>query len=95
MAAAGVVSYGIYLWQLAWISEIFRWFGSRGWSSAPSFVILTVLVFALSLGSATASYLAVERPVLRLKDRRRPHPQPITTQSNEPSAAPAGSLASP
>jgi len=93
VAAAGVVSYGVYLWQLAWISEIFRWFGNRGWSSTPSFVILTVLVLALSLGSATGSYLVVERPVLRLKDRMRPGRRSTTPRAVEASTAPAERLA--
>jgi peptidoglycan/LPS O-acetylase OafA/YrhL len=95
VAALGVVSYGVYLWQLAWITEIFRWAGSRGWHATPAFVILTVLVLTLSVGSATASYLAVERPLLRLKDGKRPWRRKTVPSSPERVPAPATSLTSP
>jgi peptidoglycan/LPS O-acetylase OafA/YrhL len=65
--AAGVVSYGIYLWHENWIAEFFDWrdvpvFSGHFWPLLASVVVLTV-------ASATVSWMAVERPLLRLKPR--------------------------
>jgi peptidoglycan/LPS O-acetylase OafA/YrhL len=73
VASLGVVSYGVYLWHVAWLTEIFRWAGGTQWSSSVSFVSLVVLVLVFSVASSAASYFTVERPLLKLKDRlRRP-----------------------
>ena len=73
VASLGVVSYGVYLWHVAWLVEIFRWAGSKQWTSTDSFVSLVVLVLVFSVASSAASYFAVERPLLKLKDGfRRP-----------------------
>jgi peptidoglycan/LPS O-acetylase OafA/YrhL len=73
VASLGVVSYGVYLWHVAWLTEIFRWAGSTQWRSSVSFVSLVVLVLVFSVASSAASYFTVERPLLKLKDDlRRP-----------------------
>jgi peptidoglycan/LPS O-acetylase OafA/YrhL len=95
VAAVGVVSYGVYLWQLAWLSEVFRWAGHRGWHTTVPFVFLTVVVLILAVGSSAASYFVVERPVLRLKDGIRPRPRAGGPTPAEPSPAPATSLTLP
>jgi peptidoglycan/LPS O-acetylase OafA/YrhL len=66
--AAGVVSYGIYLWHENWIEMYFDWrevpvFSGHFWSLLAAVVGLTVV-------SATVSWIAVERPLLRLKPNR-------------------------
>jgi peptidoglycan/LPS O-acetylase OafA/YrhL len=67
IAALGVISYGIYLWHQAWIQEFLKW------SSHPEFAVpfwlMTTVVLALSVGSASGSYLLLERRLLRLKGR--------------------------
>jgi peptidoglycan/LPS O-acetylase OafA/YrhL len=67
VAALGVVSYGVYLWHQAWVSEYLRW-THAGLFRIPWWQILGA-VGALAVASATGSYLLLERPVLRLKDR--------------------------
>jgi peptidoglycan/LPS O-acetylase OafA/YrhL len=65
VASVGVISYGIYLWHGAWISEYLRW-TSDNFEMAP---ILSMVLVALSLSilSASLSYFALERPLLRWK----------------------------
>jgi peptidoglycan/LPS O-acetylase OafA/YrhL len=67
VAATGVVSYGIYLWHQGWVAMFLTW------SRRPLFHVayweLFCAVLGMGLASATGSYLILERPVLRLKDR--------------------------
>jgi peptidoglycan/LPS O-acetylase OafA/YrhL len=78
IAYIGIVSYGLYLWHEGWLEKWLEWTGR------PNFVeLLTTgsrvatstfpLIFGLTVVSglvtATVSYFAVDRPVLRLKDR--------------------------
>jgi peptidoglycan/LPS O-acetylase OafA/YrhL len=73
VAALGVVSYGVYLWHQAWVEMFVRWTDRL---FRVSFLEMFLVVVGLSVASATASYLVVERPILGLKDRlgwwRRP-----------------------
>jgi peptidoglycan/LPS O-acetylase OafA/YrhL len=67
MASLGVISYGIYLWHLDLINGFLQW---TGWHAGKEpWWILALVVFALSVGFASASYFALERPLLRLKGR--------------------------
>ena len=66
VAALGIVSYGVYLWHQAWVELFVRWTGELFRVSWPE---MFGVVLALAVASATASYLLVERPILRLKDR--------------------------
>jgi peptidoglycan/LPS O-acetylase OafA/YrhL len=67
VASLGVISYGIYLWHLNLIDESIKW---MDWTAgAIPFWILTLLVLAVTIGFASASYFGLERPILRLKDR--------------------------
>jgi peptidoglycan/LPS O-acetylase OafA/YrhL len=73
VASLGVISYGVYLWHVGWLTQIFRWAGNKQWSSTDSFVSLVILVLVFSIASSAASYFAVEQPLLKLKDGlRRP-----------------------
>jgi peptidoglycan/LPS O-acetylase OafA/YrhL len=65
LALIGVVSYGVYLWHEAWINLFLRWTGDKLFT-AP-FWPLIAFAGGLATLSATASYVLVERPILRSK----------------------------
>jgi len=69
IALVGVVSYGVYLWHEAWISEFTSWNGGVHHLFRMSFLVMILAVTALAVASASASYALVERPV-RLLGRR-------------------------
>ncbi len=69
MVALGVISYGIYLWHPLWI-QLYLNLGAVG-QGAPRFVPMLGVVLLLTVASATASYLLIERPMLRLGERTR------------------------
>jgi peptidoglycan/LPS O-acetylase OafA/YrhL len=64
----GLVSYGIYLWQGAWVEQLARWDAIEWWSP---FLTITLVTIVLTVVTAAASYLLLERPLMRLKDRPR------------------------
>lgn len=71
MVYLGTISYGIYLWHQAFIEKIHQW---GGWSKNPlpngPFLVHAFGALAITIVVASASWYLVERPVLRLKDRR-------------------------
>jgi peptidoglycan/LPS O-acetylase OafA/YrhL len=69
---AGLVSYGIYLWHNLWLEKVLAWTDTAPFTGDFPRVLGSVV--ALTLVVATASYLAVEKPALRRKERRRPEP---------------------
>jgi peptidoglycan/LPS O-acetylase OafA/YrhL len=82
VVALGLVSYGLYLWNESVIEKFVQWTGrahpNRFPDTTPLWEMLAV-VFVVTLAIATVSYVVVERPVLRLKNRvseRRPLPAP-------------------
>jgi len=87
----GMVSYGVYLWHLAWIMQLNRWDWTDGASGVEGWVLWLppVVLGAWLLGSA--SYYIVERPALSLKrlvrDPRAAPDQPGAVSA--PSAPPA------
>jgi peptidoglycan/LPS O-acetylase OafA/YrhL len=68
MVWAGLISYGVYLWHQAWIHQVMLWRGDELFKTPYWQVVLPALV--LTFLTATASYWLVEKPFLRLKDRR-------------------------
>ncbi|MCU1487843.1 MAG: putative integral rane acyltransferase [Actinomycetia bacterium] len=72
IAALGVISYGIYLWHQAWIHQLMLWRGDELFKTPYWQVVLPAL--ALTVVTAAASYWLVEKPILRLKDRRPRRP---------------------
>jgi peptidoglycan/LPS O-acetylase OafA/YrhL len=84
MVKLGLISYGIYLWHLIWLRQVKEWTneGSIGASIWTWFAV----TLALTLVSATVSWLVLERPLLSLAQRwtRRPRPAPATTGSTAP-----------
>jgi peptidoglycan/LPS O-acetylase OafA/YrhL len=63
----GMVSYGIYLWHQFFIDRFQRWTGTPTFGGRFGETVLFVLVG--STVAAALSYVLVERPVLKLKDR--------------------------
>lgn len=84
----GVISYGIYLWHQPWIDRYLSWTGlptfgvytsdtpfawhTSRYLSVP-FLSMLLAVLALTIVSASVSWFALERPLLKLKrlGRRR------------------------
>ncbi|MGN6459722.1 MAG: acyltransferase family protein, partial [Pseudolabrys sp.] len=66
----GTISYSFYLWHLPVIWGLYRWY-LRGRHPDTFAEIAFSFVLALSITSAlsTATYLAIERPALRLKSK--------------------------
>ncbi|AMM20398.1 hypothetical protein AX769_09865 [Frondihabitans sp. PAMC 28766] len=64
----GLVSYSLYLWHMPVVRAMQHWFGplGGGWGV---YLLQTCIVLVVSTALATATYLAVERPALRLKAR--------------------------
>jgi peptidoglycan/LPS O-acetylase OafA/YrhL len=69
----GLVSYGIYLWQGAWVVKL----------PDHGFVELALLTVLATTATAAVSYLVVERPLMRRKNRR---PGPPRTADDRASA---------
>ncbi|HET6811141.1 MAG TPA: acyltransferase [Acidimicrobiales bacterium] len=67
MVALGIVSYGIYLWHQAWVQMFLNWSHDRLFTIP--FWDLFGAVLGLAVAAAAGSYLLVERPILRLKNR--------------------------
>jgi peptidoglycan/LPS O-acetylase OafA/YrhL len=84
MVFLGAISYGIYLWHEAWIERYLHWTGvpvfavytsdvpfrwhTNSLISVPWFSLL-LAVLVLTIASATVSWYAWERPLLRFKHR--------------------------
>jgi peptidoglycan/LPS O-acetylase OafA/YrhL len=87
----GMVSYGVYLWHLAWIMQLTRWDWAETGSGLERWLLWLppVVLGAWLLGSL--SYYIVERPALSLKrlvrDPRAAPDQPGAVSA--PSAPPA------
>lgn len=93
LALIGVVSYGIYLWHEAWIEVFLRWTGDKLFT--VPLVDLVAFAGGLATLSAAASYVLVERPVIRSKLRLRPltHPAPapaLVVEAGTPMPSVAG-----
>jgi peptidoglycan/LPS O-acetylase OafA/YrhL len=61
----GLISYGLYLWQNVWVEEYMDRVDARLFATPFGEMLIVVLV--LSIAAAAISYVAIERPVLRLK----------------------------
>jgi peptidoglycan/LPS O-acetylase OafA/YrhL len=70
LAGLGLISYGVFLWHLTLAIKL-SGEGAGGWLPIGRFLSLTVIVLAVSIPVAAASYLLLERPLLRLKYRQR------------------------
>lgn len=89
VASLGVVSYGVYLWHTLWLRQVRRW-AVDGWY-AWSFPAVMSAVMVLTVATAALSYFAVERPLMRLKGRRRSTPYRPAQQPERPLVEPVPS----
>jgi peptidoglycan/LPS O-acetylase OafA/YrhL len=74
----GMVSYGVYLWHLAWIIQLVRWDLGSHEVVGPWFTWIPIVVGGAWL-AGSLSYYIVERPALSLKrlvPDTRPPPSP-------------------
>jgi peptidoglycan/LPS O-acetylase OafA/YrhL len=69
LAALGLISYGVFLWHLTLAIKL-SGEGASGWLPIGRFLSLTVIVLVVSVPVAAASYVLLERPLLRLKYRQ-------------------------
>jgi peptidoglycan/LPS O-acetylase OafA/YrhL len=80
LAWLGLISYGIFLWHAPIVFKLeTTGLGRLPLPGRP--VAIAAVTLALTLALATLSYYVVERPLLRLKDRRRGAPEPTTSPS--------------
>ena len=70
-AWTGLVSYGVFLWH----GGVLPVLDDLGLAGAP-YPVFAVVAVACSLALGALSYYVVERPFLRLKDRRGPTRRP-------------------
>ncbi|HEU4975925.1 MAG TPA: acyltransferase [Baekduia sp.] len=78
IAWVGLISYGIFLWHHPLTG---KFISVQDWTTHGSFVIYTLVVLAVATTCAAISYYAVERPLLRFKDPKRPEQQPSATEA--------------
>ena len=71
MAFLGVISYGVYLWHVAWLDEFIKLTGGTGFVHGGPFLAALVVVTLVTVLSAAASYHLFERHVLALKNLSR------------------------
>lgn len=69
MTWLGLVSYGVYLWHFPLVFVFNKYVGSAWLGPHARFVALSALTVPASLAAGTLSYLIVERPALRVKNR--------------------------
>jgi peptidoglycan/LPS O-acetylase OafA/YrhL len=82
----GLVSYGIYLYQLAVVRQLNDWIGDGvGGPIELQMVVHGLIALAAVTAIATVSYYVVERPVLRLKRLVSP---PVPVERGEASEEP-------
>ena len=66
--AVGTVSYGLFLWHYQWIGQLQTW-GAFDWIRSARTLSVLVMTLALALVTAVISWIVIERPLLRRKDR--------------------------
>jgi peptidoglycan/LPS O-acetylase OafA/YrhL len=76
MVFLGTVSYGVYLWHIIYVKQVHHW--SNDGAIPHNLYVWFVVVLGLTIGTATLSYYLVERPLIRVSQRRRPRIEPST-----------------
>jgi peptidoglycan/LPS O-acetylase OafA/YrhL len=94
LAWLGLVSYGIFLWNLA-VVTVLSDHGVGDWIPSLRFPVLEATTIVVTAAIAAASYYVVERPILRFKDRRPRRsraapPAPIAAAGASRDAGPGG-----
>lgn len=60
--AAGLISYGIFLWHMDLMTRLLGW-GAAEWASQARFLSVLALTIVFTVPFAAVSYLAIERPL--------------------------------
>jgi peptidoglycan/LPS O-acetylase OafA/YrhL len=95
LAWCGLVSYGVFLYHGPLIAKL-RGAGAASWIPGSRLISLMVVTLAVSLALAAASYYLLERPILRLKDRRpKRQPQQAVPREGASSAHSASMIGAP
>ncbi len=81
----GLVSYGIFLWQLPILTKV--WEDAGRHVNGDRVVYVTVVGFLITVACATVSYYVVERPILKFKYTRPTRPARPAPAAVEPAAA--------
>ena len=68
--AAGTVSYGVFLWHFDWIEQLRDWEAFE-WIASLRTLSVLAMALGLALATAAASWLLVERPMLRGRSELR------------------------
>ncbi len=75
LGLVGLISYGVYLWQGAWVDQVATW-GIPG--GVPALPYVLALTLAGTIACAAISYRLVERPLMRFKNPHRATAPPVT-----------------
>jgi peptidoglycan/LPS O-acetylase OafA/YrhL len=78
LATLGLISYGVFLWHLT-VAIKLSGEGAADWLPIGGFLSLAVVTAAISIPVAALSYVFLERPLLRLKYRRRVQPSRVAS----------------
>jgi peptidoglycan/LPS O-acetylase OafA/YrhL len=92
-----MISYGIYLLHPL-ISRFERSWGQMGFRLQHDTILRFAIVVAMSIGAASLSWYAFERPIARLKDRlapsrQQPEASPVAKAAESERTAPVGAAA--
>jgi peptidoglycan/LPS O-acetylase OafA/YrhL len=83
VAFVGLVSYGVYLWHLAWTGKFYEW------TNTPllhgNFWVVFAWAMGLSIASGAVSFYCVERPLQRLGGSTAVNRHTGGTDGNKPS----------
>lgn len=79
----GLVSYGVFLYHGPLLGKLIK-LGAGKWIPGSNLLSLAVVTLLASTAAAATSYYLIERPALRLKDRRRSDQGATSTTGEAP-----------
>jgi peptidoglycan/LPS O-acetylase OafA/YrhL len=79
LRALGLVSYGVFLWHLPWLTQVAKWTGAHPLSG--DFWLVVALSVPLTLLTAWATYVVIERPLMKTRAGRKEPPIGIVSAS--------------